>query len=93
MTSTILVRAAKGRRVPIHTSVAAAPGGRMLFVDDSEDVELPRCSYVLRRIRRGDLVVVKPAPAAPPAPAPAAPKTEPKAEPAPAAEALKKKEG
>jgi len=66
---TIRVIAAKGRRVPIHHSVASAPGGAMLTIGDAESVELPLMSYVRRRINAGDLIEVK----AQPAPKPVTP--------------------
>lgn len=53
---TMRVKAAPGRKVPIHPSVARANGGGMLFVE-GEEIDLPNVSYVRRRIAAGDLVV------------------------------------
>ena len=73
----IRVIAAKGRRVPIHRSVGTGTGGALLIVGDDQAVTLPDVGYVRRRLRAGDLVEVKPAPAIPtPAPAPAVVKKE-----------------
>jgi hypothetical protein len=57
---TICVVAAKGRLVPIPSSVASAPGGRPFYVNDSEPRTLPNVSSVRRRIDAGDLIEVKP---------------------------------
>lgn len=76
--STIRVIAAPGRLVPIHKSVASAPGGRMLFIDDATEVDVPDVSYIRRRVNAGDLLLVVPAksaakPTTKPAPAPLPP--------------------
>ena len=54
---TVRVIAAPGRKVPIHPSIATAPGGQLLIVEDGHAVELPDSSYVRRRMRAGDLVL------------------------------------
>lgn len=55
---TLRVKAAAGRKVPIHASVARAIGGAQLFVEGDAEHELPDVSFVRRRIAVGDLVVV-----------------------------------
>ena len=56
MKKTLRLIAAKGRRVPIHPSVAAGPGGALLIVGETTAVDLPDCSFVRRRMRAGDLI-------------------------------------
>ncbi len=58
MKNTVRVKAAPGRRVPIHTAVARSPGGMQLYVEGDGEHELPDVGYVRRRIAAGDLVVV-----------------------------------
>jgi hypothetical protein len=77
---TVLVIAPKGRRTPIHPSVASGVGGRLLIVGE-DPVELPLCGYVKRRMRAGDLeLAIRPSPVVPKAvPSPIdPPKTEPR---------------
>jgi hypothetical protein len=70
------VIAAKGRLVPIHSSVASEPGGRLLKIDDQESREVPDCSYVRRRLAAGDLELVG-APISTAAPTTSAPQMKP----------------
>lgn len=55
---TIRVKAAPGRKVPIHSSVARDVGGEQLFIHGEKEHELPDVSFVRRRINVGDLVIV-----------------------------------
>lgn len=74
---TLRVTAADGRLVPLHPGDMTAPGGRLRMVEPGEVVEVPNSPGIRRRIRAGDLVVVKesasraattaPLPKAPPA--------------------------
>ena len=73
---TLRVKAGKGRRCPIHPTVATGVGGAMLFIAGDEEHDLPDVSYVRRRIAVGDLVVVTPVPSMTPAPS-APPKEKP----------------
>ncbi len=59
---TVRVKAAPGRRVPIHESVARAGGGEQLFIHGDHEHDLPDVSFVRRRITAGDLIVVEDAP-------------------------------
>ncbi len=61
---TVRVKAAPGRKVPIHESVARAGAGEQLFVHGDHEHDLPDVSFVRRRIVAGDLVVVEAAPVA-----------------------------
>jgi hypothetical protein len=56
------VKAAAGRRVPIHASVARGIGGAQLFVEGDDEIDLPDVGFVRRRIAVGDLELVAPVP-------------------------------
>lgn len=55
--STIRVKAAPGRLVPINARIATGADDRLLLIGE-EPHDLPDVPHVRRRIRRGDLVVV-----------------------------------
>lgn len=83
--ATITVTAAPGKVVPIHHSDATAPGARLLLLREGEQIEVRSSPGIRRRIRSGDLVVVKPRmasgtePPAYPPKLPAAPRVKPPA--------------
>ncbi len=59
MSNIVTVTAAHGRSVPLHHTTARKPGGGLLIVREGDKVEVPLDAYVRRRIRVGDLVIVK----------------------------------
>ena len=59
MSKTITVTAAPGRNVPLHPTTARKPGGGLLILTEEDQLEVPYDAYVRRRIRAGDLVIVK----------------------------------
>jgi hypothetical protein len=54
----IYVTAADGRLVPIHGTVATAPGLTQLVIKPGDVVELPLTALVQRRLAAGDLIRV-----------------------------------
>jgi hypothetical protein len=53
------VRAVKDRRVVFPRSVLSAPGGKNFDLSGNTVVMVPRCSFVLKRLRAGDLELVE----------------------------------
>lgn len=60
----ITVTAGPGRTVPVHNSIATAPGGTLLYVKPGDELEVDDAStFVQRALRNGDFVRVdKPRP-------------------------------
>lgn len=66
--ATITVTAGEGRTVPVHSSIATAPGAQQLFLKPGDELDVEESNYLVQRsLRNGDFVRVKSKPATKPA--------------------------
>lgn len=60
MADKIVVTAGPGRVVPVHSSVATAPGAQLLILKPGDELAVdPGSTLVQRALRNGDLVRVE----------------------------------
>lgn len=63
----IKVTAGEGRLVPVHSSLATAPGATQLMLKPGDEIEVEESHpLVQRQLRNGDFVLAKPKTAAKP---------------------------
>jgi hypothetical protein len=62
--ATIKVTAGKGRTVPVHSSIATAPGATLLLLREGDELDVEESDALVQRsLRNGDFVRVEPKPA------------------------------
>lgn len=59
--ATIKVTAGKGRTVPVHSSIATAPGATQLLLREGDELDVDDSNALIQRsLRNGDLVRIAP---------------------------------
>ena len=59
--ATIKVTAGEGRTVPVHSSIATAPGAALFYLKAGDELEVEESdTHVQRSLRNGDFVRVAP---------------------------------
>lgn len=65
--ATIKVTAGEGRTVPVHSSIATAPGATLLLLKQGDELEVEESNALVQRaLRSGDFVRVTTKPATKP---------------------------